>query len=483
MPRFHGMGLLALVSLVLAAPSPAQIRSALEVSQGQQAVALLDRAAAGLSGGRLLDVDALDIDYGGSTYWLHQGPTPGKPMVFEHRHRNRYDWRQDLSLAQLDFRGPESSFNQRRAYARHRAEERLILVAMSPHAVVRELLSRPSNLLLMDRGAAGASVLGVLHGRAVTLSLGPDQLPRSLSYFIDEDLNGDSTLVVDWLDYAPVNGWMAPRRIVQREAGNITRSLTLNAFAADAPVAEWARELRPRPAQAEEPPVGLQAVELAPGMHWLRGFGGGDYHGMLVELDDGLMVLEAPSAIGNGDELARVAASISPKPLIYVAPTHHHNDHSEGAAALARRGASILTTPGNVGFFTTLASAPRLFGGLGAVPANPTVRALAPNERIGPVQFLDAGPTGHADEHLIFWFPEHRILFHSDMGRFNDDGSVEPARPQTCRLLEFINARRLNVDRIVSGHGRLGTLDDLRRAVTMEGSACVDAQTAWETRR
>ena len=483
MARIHGMRLLALISLVCAAPSPAQLPDPLEVAQGQQAVQLLDRAAAGLGGGRLLEVDAIDVDYAGTAYWLHQGPTPDQPAVFEFRHRNRYDWQQDLSLAQRDFRGAELTFDQRRAYPPHRQEERLILVAASPHAVVRELLSRPADLLLLDQGAAGASLRGVLHGRTVKLSLGPDQLPRSLAYFIEEDLNGDSTLVVDWLDYAPVNGWMVPRRIVQREAGRTTYSLALNAFAAAAPVPDWAKDLRPRPAQAEETPAGLRAVELAPGIHWLRGFDGGDYHGMLVELDEGLMVLEAPRAIGNGDELARVAASLSPKRFIYVAPTHHHEDHSKGAAALTRRGATVMTTQGNVDFFTTMAGAPRLFGGLGAGAANPEIRILAPDERIGPVQFLDAGPTGHAEEHLIFWFPDHRILFHSDMGRFNDDGSVEPARPQTCRLLEFINSRRLDVDRIVSGHGRMGTLDDLRRAVATEGSACLDPKAAAARRQ
>jgi glyoxylase-like metal-dependent hydrolase (beta-lactamase superfamily II) len=156
-----------------------------------------------------------------------------------------------------------------------------------------------------------------------------------------------------------------------------------------------------------------------------------------------------------------------------VVPSHHHIDHSAGAAAFDDSDAVILTTPGNVDWFTRMARNDREFIGRPAVAAKPSVRVVNGMEVIGPVRILDVGPSGHADEHLVFYFPEHRMLFQSDMAFFLDDGSVRPASITTCALIQYIETNSLAVDTVVSAHGRRGTMDDLRRAVELRESPCL----------
>ena len=105
----------------------------------------------------------------------------------------------------------------------------------------------------------------------------------------------------------------------------------------------------------------------------------------------------------------------------------------------------------------------------------PRITVVAPGgeNRISPrVIAYDAGPSGHVNQHLVFYVPEARLLFQTDMAVFRWDGSVESARTQTCRLRAFIREKGLDVDVIVGGHGRPGTLEDLDRAIAQREEGC-----------
>lgn len=465
----------ALLAACACAKASASLAPAPGVEQAQAAVRLLREAAAALGGeARLRDAQSLRTDYRGRLYWIHQGRTPAEPMTFVFGQQGHFDWAGRQLLAMLEFEGPESAFRRRLAFDEEPGHPNLVeAAALSPHAIVRHWLARPADLLLLRDDESGARLAGPLHGRIVILDLAPDRLPRSLGLFYDDGVAGDSVRLVEYGDYREMAGWRAPARVRQLEAGSVTMDLELAGFEVDAARPAWAEGLAPQPAAAEDGrEERLEAIPLAEGIHLLRGHGGSDYHGMLVELDEGLMVLETPAAIGDGSELRAVAAALSSKPIVFAVPTHHHDDHSAGAAPLARDGATILTTAGNVAFFRRMVSSLRRLSGHPGGAGTPRVRALAPDERIGPVRFLDIGSLDHAAEHLVFWLPEQRILFQSDMGRFNPDGSVEPAREQTCALLAFIDRGGLPVDRIVGGHGRIGTMDDLRRAAAHRDPPC-----------
>lgn len=475
--RLAGCGALLSAAVASAQPQPVLQPT---IAEAQAANLMLTRAAEALGGrSRLVDGKSLDLDYRGTVNWLYQGPTPSEPTILDYRLQSRWDWSAKQALVQIELDSPSFSARPRVVLPEQPGQNNLIELALvSPHAVVRHLLSQPLDLTSATAVGGERTVIGPLYGRRVSLTLDENHLPKRLQHFINEDVQGDAARVVEYSDYSQVNGWRVPQRVRQIEGGRVVQELRLSAFEVDAREPKWASDLAvptPTPASAPaqaRPPTGMQAVELAPGIHLLQRIGGAGYNGMLVELDDGLMVLETPRVLRDGSELKRVAAAISAKPILYAVPTHHHDDHASGAAMLARSGATILTTPGNVDFFTRMATSPRSFAGWGPPVSSPRVRALAPEERIGPVQFLNVG-SSHAAEHLIFYFPDQGILFQSDMGTVNEDGSVEAARAQGCALLAYIEKRGLPVRQIVGGHGKVGDLDTLRKSTTLEGSACL----------
>lgn len=473
MLRLTAMAVVGAIAAAIAL-HPAQAAAPASLESAYAALDLLAGSRRALGDTQGPPAERLSLDYRGDLLWLNQGPVPSRPMRFGYRQQAHFIPADGLVKVRLEFAGPESSFQRSAALAESSQSSDLVeLTSHSPHAVVRSLGAGARNLLFLGSEGGESMIAGVLHGRLVRLAFGPDLRPKSLSYAIVDDLHGDAVRRVEYLDYSRRSGWMVPGRIRQSDGGRVTHDLVLQAFEAGSAEPEWAAKVQPRTASAPQddaPGIGIET--LAPGIHVLRNLGGGDYHGMLVALADGLMVLEAPATLGDGSELRRAVAKISAKPILYVVPTHHHDDHSAGAAALAGDGATILTTTGNVQYFTTMAASRRRLSGKPRSTARPSVRALRDGERIGPVQFLNIGSGTHAAEHLVFYFPDHGILFHSDMGRFNPDGSVEPARPQTCRLLGQIEARGLKVQRIVSGHGRTGTIADLRRTTSLPGANC-----------
>jgi glyoxylase-like metal-dependent hydrolase (beta-lactamase superfamily II) len=462
--------LLFAIAALLLSPLAASAGAADQLSaEGVQAASqMLETSALALRAAPDARLRSVELDYAGTLNWLNQGLDPSQPMRFQFRQQIFFGAPGADIWMRFEFNGPESSF-ERRAALRESSDDAIEAFSYSPHLVIRHLLAEPANLSLVPADGDGTIVSGTLLGRRVELSIGPDRLPRSLRYLIDDELFGDAFRVVEYRDYSDQAEVLVPRNVRKLDHGRMTQSLALSSARLGGPAPDWGQGLAPPQVSAN--PERLQAVRLADGIHLLNRHGGQDYHGMLVELHDGLMLLEAPAAIGDGAELAAVAASVSPKPITRIVSTHHHDDHATGTSARALASAEVLTTAGNVDYFRTMATAPRRLA-FGAGGSDRRVRALSRSERIGPVRFIDIGSVRHAREHLVFYFPGHGLLFQSDMARFNADGSVEPARPQTCHLLEQIEARGLRVRQIVGGHGRPGTLDDLRQAVAHPRSQC-----------
>ncbi len=67
---------------------------------------------------------------------------------------------------------------------------------------------------------------------------------------------------------------------------------------------------------------------------------------------------------------------------------------------------------------------------------------------------------------IVVYLPKEKILFQADLLDLDiPENVVAPAGADTRDLLERIERWGLQVEQIVSAHGRLGTIDDLRRAV------------------
>ena len=158
---------------------------------------------------------------------------------------------------------------------------------------------------------------------------------------------------------------------------------------------------------------------LFPGAWALRNFGG--YNTFLVDVGGCLLLYDAIASFGSSDVvppapptalsdlvLEAVRATVPGTPLCWVVPSHHHDDHLGGIAGLARAGATVLTTPGNVALVREV---------LRSVPG-------AKVETLRGSRTFRGGPTPveirqlqglHADEMLFAWFPEQRAALTADV--------------------------------------------------------------------
>ena len=81
------------------------------------------------------------------------------------------------------------------------------------------------------------------------------------------------------------------------------------------------------------------------------------------------------------------------------------------------------------------------------------------------VELHDIGPTSHVDEIVMAYLPREKLIFQGDLIILPDRGEPAPANTLTTEFARAIDRLGLDVNTIAGVHGRVGTLDDLRKAV------------------
>jgi hypothetical protein len=81
------------------------------------------------------------------------------------------------------------------------------------------------------------------------------------------------------------------------------------------------------------------------------------------------------------------------------------------------------------------------------------------------VVVYDIGPNPHADEMLILYLPNEKILFEADLLAAPRSGPPAPAGAATVHFAEAIEKLGLEVEMLVGVHGGVGTMTDLEDAL------------------
>jgi glyoxylase-like metal-dependent hydrolase (beta-lactamase superfamily II) len=200
---------------------------------------------------------------------------------------------------------------------------------------------------------------------------------------------------------------------------------------------------------------------------------GGGYWSLVVGYADHVLVVEAPGG-GTGEVLSKIRELAPGKPVRYVIPTHHHDDHAGGMRDYIAEGATIVTTAGNRSYFERMARArPTIrLDALARAPRPPRFEILADRRRVfsggGPtVEIRDIGPSPHADEMLIAWLPDQGILFQGDLLNLAA-GIVYPntANATTAHFAQWLDRTGLEVKILAGVHmlpGPRAQLDEALR--------------------
>ena len=334
--------------------------------------------------------------------------------------------------------------------------------------------SRISNLRSM--GTENILSIVAFDGTELTLYIDKETgLPsrvQSLAYF-DRHL-GDVFIETQFGGYENVNGLQLPTTVISMldrfELLSVTVSNSVNGAAGDlaAPI-----ELKSQPAAV--PSVSVTVEEIGRGLWYLTGQ---SHHGLVVEFEDHMTLVEAPQDDIRTLAVIDTARALNPeKPLTEVINTHHHFDHSGGIRAAVSEGLTVITHALNETFYRDSVSRTHLLSP-DALQRNPqplrlkTVsEAVQLSDAMRTVEIFPIIGSHHAETLLMVYFPDERALAVADVYSTPSPDAVNVRFPHVHNLIENIQNYNLSVDRILPVHGQSEPFSNVTHAAELEALA------------
>ena len=354
-----------------------------------------------------------------------------------------------------------------------------------PAFELMEVRNRPESVRWVGEETAGGRRLqGVSYaqpnGAVYTLWIdaGTKRLSR-LEWLRDDAVDGDQVASYEYSDYRLENDISVPSRLVERRNGELIRDDTLTYAFNTRPVetlfvppsSGFTETTDFRPPGVESEPV----RKLAENVWLLQQLPGGN-RVMFVAFRDHVLVFEAPTPQGAATAvLDAVRRTVPGKPVRYVTFSHHHDDHGGGLRPYIADGITIVTTPKNRAFVEHVANARHTLRPdvLSRSPRAPVIETFS-RKRVFTdgemtVELHDIGPTSHVDEIVMAYLPREKLVFQGDLLILPDRGQPAPANTLAAEFAKAIERLGLDVQAIAGVHGRVGTLADLREAVSKRG--------------
>lgn len=502
---------LACIATAAAAQRPQDAAISPTLASYDRARAVLDAAIAAHGGARRLRaIEDVSIRYRGRRWMAYQSPTLARPwnvqpteeeLVLDFRKGRRM--RHTVIRYPLDFvfervtvLTPEGNFfydpsragkgdaitrfGGRPSIASHPSRRELPGFILT-NARERAQSLRHGGETLVD--GAKAHIISYTDADGTSLTLFIDDATKRLvrtDYLFDDAIAGDQVASWNYLNWRDEKGVLVHTRLVERRNEEVVRDDTLTVTIDTHP----ADSLFAAPASGYgevtegEQPVGpeTEAIrKLAENVYLLQQLPGGN-RVMFVAFRDHVLVFEAPTpqtaATAVSDAVRR---TVPGKPIRYVTFSHHHDDHGGGLRPYIAEGLTIVTTPSNRRFVEEVRAARHTIrpDSLSAVPRRPVIetytrkRVFTDGEMT--VELHDIGPTSHVDEIALAYLPKERLVFQGDLLILPDRGEVRPANTLTEEFARAIDRLKLDVQTIAGVHGRVGTIEDLRRAVQLRG--------------
>jgi glyoxylase-like metal-dependent hydrolase (beta-lactamase superfamily II) len=299
-------------------------------------------------------------------------------------------------------------------------------------------------------------------------------LPRRIETVVDQPMLGDVTLVMDLSDYQDAAGLRVPGRMVQRYENLFTLSdirVARTRINEDVGNLAATDSIRGVALPAGPPAPNIVVEDIAPGV-W--SIAGQTHHTIAIEQANRIVLIEAPQSDARSRAAIARARELRPgKPVDMLVNTHHHFDHSGGLRAAMSEGLTILTHEGNRDFYERTVAARRHTIAPDALSRSsrpPRIEAVGDKHVIAdpqrPIELYHV-PNPHSGTMLVAYLPAERLLIQADLyNPPNPNAPPPPGFPFVASLLENIQRRGLQVERVVGIHGRVVPLSDLQAAAS-----------------
>lgn len=347
-----------------------------------------------------------------------------------------------------------------------------------PHLILQTALKSATTLRSLGETQYKGSIHDVItfsesSGKLTTLYFNRDtNLLAKTEELMDDLLTGDSVGEISYTKYRNVDGLQFPGEIVFTVAGTVTQRMQILNV-----------ELNTKPDEQQfEPPTGVEPSkyprpfapqQIAEGVYFVPLFNsiGISYNSMFVVFDNHVMVFDAPLSDLLSQFYIGLIKQVAPgKPIKYVVPTHHHSDHIGGIKRFVAEGATVVTTDGNKQLVVQIVTAQRTLR-----PTRPGLKEKLTFEIIDDekvfeddshkVEVYNVGPNPHADDILVAYLPKEKILYVTDMLWVHLADQYPEPRATLRAFNDRIEKLGLEIETIAPGHGKVGTIEDLRKAL------------------
>lgn len=283
--------------------------------------------------------------------------------------------------------------------------------------------------------------------------------------WIDDPVLGDTPVEITYSDYKDFGGIKFPSKIARTQGGHPFLDVNVTAVKKNPEVAIAVPD---NVSTFTPPPVVVDARPLSDGVYYL---GGGTHHSVAINMADGVVVVEGPQNEARGlAVIAKVKELFPGKAITKVINTHVHFDHSGGLRPFVDEGATVVTHEINKPYYEKAWAAPRTINPdkLALSKKTVTFETFTDKHTITDgtrtIEIYPIVGSGHADGFVMIYLPVEKILIEVDAYTPPAEGVALPTTPPppAVNLYENIQNQKLDVQQLVSLHGKLPTMSDLR---------------------
>jgi glyoxylase-like metal-dependent hydrolase (beta-lactamase superfamily II) len=491
----HGAGLAALAAM-LAAPAAAQKEQTVAVRSYTEARAVLDRGIEAIGGVTALrGLENIEVDFEGEGFGRNQSVRPDGPYDRNTRKGSFIlDNKRGAARFHLEFFFPGNNparnlilirgdtalgmdLTQRVAASAPGNTMTIVSRSRMPHFLLLQALDRAATLRSLGRGTLDGKPQDVIafaaaNGAQLTVYFDAGTgLPSALEALNPDLVTGEAPSLWRYSEWASAGPLKVPGRRVFSIGGETVESIAYRNPRVNQSLHDSLFLLPAGVPNLTDSVPQFAKVELGKGVWLLQELTNG-YNALAVAFKDHVMVVEPASTDVESKRAIAAVKELAPgKPIRYIVATHHHEDHAGGVRSYIAEGSTVVTTAGNRAYFERIAASRRTIApdDLSARPRKPAFelvrgrRTFSDGERT--VELVDVGPSPHANEILVAYLPQEKMVFEADLFGIGWGAPVPAGSPTAAHFAKRLQELGLDAERIVPVHGRPATRAELEESV------------------